>query len=293
MRTLLKIAAIVLLPLIGIVVLGIVLAWVYVDTLAERGVEQGATYALDVPTTLDSADVGVLSGSVELAGLTIDNPEGFEADHFLTLQNANLGVSLGSLMEDVVEVPSLTLHGIDLRLERTTNGANYKVILDNLSRFESGEKKEPDPNAKKFIIRSLTITNVSVHAGVVPIGGAIGDLTTAKVTVDEVVLRDVGSGSEPMSIADITTVVLKAILASAVEVGGGVIPDDVLVDVGDQLASMLDLEAMGVGDVEGIGEAIQDAQKTIEGAGDAIRGVGEELDGLLGGREKEESQDPG
>lgn len=284
MKLLLKIAAIVLLPLIGLVVLALVLAWVYVDSLAERGVERGATYALGVPTTLDSADVGVLNGSVELAGLEVSNPDGFEADHFLKLDDADMDVSLGSLMEDTVEVPSLVLEGIDLRLERTLEGANYNVIMDNLSRFESGEKEEADPSDKKFVIRTIEVRSVRVRVDAVPVGGAIGDLTTAEVTLDEVVLRDVGTAGEPMSIAQITDVVLKAILASAVEVGGGVLPDDVLSDIGDQLASLLDLEAMGVGGIEELGEV-------IEGVGDSIREAGEELGGLLGGG-KEDDEDP-
>ncbi|MFI4916109.1 MAG: AsmA family protein [Phycisphaerales bacterium JB060] len=309
----LKITVAVLLPLIGLAVLAVVLAWVYVDTLAEQGVERGATYALDVSTELGSADVGVLSGRVELSGLSVDNPEGFEADHFLTLENADAGVTLGSLMEDVVEVPGITLTGIDLHLERTTSGANYKVIMDNLARFENGEQKDPDPDAKKFVVRTLTLRDVTVHANIVPIGGAIGDLTTAEVTVDQVVLRDLGSGGEPMTIAEITTVVVKAVLASAIEVGGGVIPEDVLGDIGDQLAALLDLEDMGVGSIEGLGEAAADllgapVEEIIEGAGGAIEEAGEaiqkeadrakeRLGGLLPGQKKEEDEpkpeDPG
>ncbi|MEQ9095735.1 MAG: AsmA family protein [Phycisphaerales bacterium] len=313
MGKLLKIAAAVLLPLVGLVVFALVLGWIYVDSLAERGVERGATYALDVPTELGSADVGVLSGRVELSSLSVDNPDGFEAQHFLTLGNADVNVTLGTLMDDVVEVPSLTLAGIDLHLERTTDGANYKVIMDNLARFESGEQKDPDPDAKKFVVRTLAIRNVTIHADIVPIGGAIGDLTTTKLTVDEVVLRDVGSGGEPMTIAEITTVVVKAILASAIEVGGGVIPEDVLGEIGGQLASLLDLEDMGVGNIEGLGEAAADllgapVEGAIEEAGEAIEDAGEaiqkeadrakeRLGGLLPGQKKKEDEpkpdDPG
>ncbi len=317
MKLLLKILAIAIVPLIGLLVLAIVLAWVYVDSLAERGVERGATYALDVDTQLDSADIGITSGSVELSGLSVDNPEGFDADHFLTLSNASMSVSLNSLMEDTVEVPSLVLSGIELRLERTTEGANYRVIMDNLGRFEGGEQKAPDPDAKKFVIRTIAVRDVTIHADVVPIGGAIGDLTSAKLSVDEVVLRDVGSGGEPMSIAEITTVVLKAILASAIEVGGGVIPEDVLGELSDQLGSLLDLGEMGVGTIEGLGEAaadllgvdvdaaVGDAADTvgeaIEGTGEAIQEEAERarerLGGLLPGQKKQEPEeqprDPG
>lgn len=280
MAKLLKIAAIALLPLVGLVVLAVVLAWIYIDTLAERGVERGATYALGVGTTLDSADVGVLGGTVELKGLHVDNPEGFKADHFLELQEANLGVSLGSLMSDVVEVPSLRFTGIDVRLERTAQGANYAAIMDNLKRFEAGEKKEPDPSAKKFIVRTIEIRDVTIHADLVPIGGAIGELTSTKVTVPEVVLNDVGSAGDPKSIAEISVIVIKAILASAVEVGGGVLPEDILGELGSQLGALLDLEAMGVGGIEGLGEAAADLLGTPidETIRDATEGVGEAIE---------------
>lgn len=281
MKILLKITAIALLPLVGLVVLAVVLAWVYIDRLVESGVERGATYALAVPTTLGSADVGVLSGSVHLAALEVSNPEGFESPHFLKLGDASVDVSLNSLMGDTVEVPSLVLRSIDVRLERTVDKANYKIILDNLSRFEGGGKSEPDPSGKKFVISTIEIRDVTVHADVVPIGGAIGDLATAKVTLDEVVLRDVGTAGKPMSMAEISAVVLKAILASAVEIGGGVLPEDVLGDIGAQLASMLDLGEMGVGDVEGLGRAAGDllgvpVGETIDGVKDAVEDAGEQ-----------------
>lgn len=325
MKKLAKIAAIALLPLVGLVVLAIVLVWVYIDTLAERGVERGATYALDVPTTLNSADIGVLAGRIELSGLEVSNPQGFTAPHFLTLANTEVNVSLGSLASDVVEVPSLVLSGIDIRLERTLEGANYKVILDNLKRFEGEEKAEPQPEGKKFVIRSVQIRDVKVHVDAVPVGGAIGQLTTAEITVPEVTLRDVGSGAKPMSIAELTAVILKAILASAVDIGGDVLPEDVLGELGDQLAGMLDLSEMGVGSIEGLTEkaaqllgapvegtaeevqgAIQGAaeqvQEAVEGATDAIQKEADKARERLGGilprqkkeePKKEEPKDPG
>ena len=183
MKKIARIAAIALLPLIGVLVLAVVLAWVWIDSLAERAVERGATYALDVPATLESADVGLFTGGVEFSGLEVANPQGFTAPHFLKLSSTDADVALGSLASDTVEVPSITLVGIDLRLERTADGANYQTILDNLSRFESGEKTEPEPDARKFVIRTLHIRDISVHVDTVPVEGAIGELAKTQVTV--------------------------------------------------------------------------------------------------------------
>lgn len=312
MNKLAKIAAIALLPIIAVAVLLVVLGWIWIDSLAERSVERGATYALDVPTTLDSADVHLMGGGVELSGLEVSNPEGFQAPHFLKLGSTNLDVSIGSLTSDVIEVPSLVLSGIDLRLERSARGSNYKVLLDNLARFEKGEKAEPSPEGKRFVIRTLTIRDVTVHVDAVPIEGAIGEFASAEVSVSEVVLRDVGSAGEPMSIPDLTALILKTILASAVDVGGGVLPGDVLDELGGQLASMLDLGAMGVGEIQGLGQQAADllglpvedaldgaagaAEEAVEGVQDAVQREAdrarERLGGLLGGGSKKEEPKP-
>ncbi|NRA57154.1 MAG: AsmA family protein [Phycisphaerales bacterium] len=325
MKKLAKIASIAILPIASLVVMAVILAWIYIDTVAQSGVERGATYALDVPTTLVSADVGILSGGVTLTGLEVSNPNGFDAPHFLKLGSTDLDVSLGSLTSDTVEIPSLVLSGIDVRLERTTEGSNYRAILDNLSRFEKGEKAEPKPDGKTFVIRTLEIRDVKVHVDAVPIGGALGELASAEMTVPEVVLRDVGSGGKPMSIAELSAVILKTILASAIDVGGDVLPEDVLGELGGQLSSMLRLDEMGVGDIEGLGQqaaallgapvedvteqvqgALDDASSAAQGAVEDVQdSIAEEaerardrLGGLLGGGRsdepaKEDPKDPG
>ena len=111
-----------------------------------------------------------------------------------------------------------------------------------------------------------------------------------------------------MSVAELSAVILKTILASAVEVGAGVLPEDVLGELGDQLASMLNLSEMGVGDIEGLGrqaaemlgapvdELTDQARGAVDDAVGGVRdAVGEQADrardrlgGLLGGGEKDE-----
>lgn len=272
-----------------------------------------------MPTELASADIGVFAGQVELSGLQVRNPTGFRDPHFLTLADTQVDVSLGSLSSDVVEAPLVVLDGIELRLERTLDGSNYGVILENLKRFEKGEKKEPKPDGKKFVIRTVQLRNITVHVDAVPVGGALGDLTSARISVPELTLHDIGSAGQPMSVAELTAVVLKAILASAIDVGGGVLPEDVIGELGDRLAEMLDLKAMGVGDIEGLSaaaadllglpaealadevqgavegavqDATEDARRAVEDATDAVRKetdrARERIGDLLPGRKKED-----
>ena len=71
--------------LVIVLVAVVVIAFVSIDAIARAGIERGATFALGVPTTLGSANIGILSGEFTMSGLDVTNPEGFDGDYFLQL----------------------------------------------------------------------------------------------------------------------------------------------------------------------------------------------------------------
>lgn len=288
-RKLVVVLAVLLILLIGAVAAALFL----IDSIARRGIEGGATYALMVPTSLDKADVGVFSGSFSMQGLTVDNPEGYSRDHFLTLDSGGVQVALGTLTRDVVELPELTLTGVEVSLLREGGKSNYGTILENLKRFESGkaDPKTREPG-KKFVIRKLEIRNVKAHVSLLPVGG---EATTAEVIVPEIVMTDVGSDGSGVSLGQVTNIVLKAIIASLVNAGGNLIPSDIANELESGLGELASLGEMGIdvaadfgkgleniiGDVgQDAGKAVEDAAKEAE---NAIKGATEGLKRILPG----------
>ncbi|MEE8155003.1 MAG: hypothetical protein V3T53_08650 [Phycisphaerales bacterium] len=310
MKKLIKLVAVLLILL----VLATVAVALYVDTIAKTAIERGATYALGVETTLGSADVGLLSGTFSMGGLTVANPAGFETPHFTHLQEGSVEVALGSLRKETVELPTLILSGLDIHLDKIEGKANYDVILENLSRFESGEDAEKEADGKKFVINEILIQRIVVHVQLLPIGG---DLTKLDVPIDEIRLRNVGSDSDhSVLMSELTNVIIKAVLAAIVQKGGGLIPADVLGDLGQGLAGLESLTEMGVdiaatfgGEVQAIvgdfshlakpleslgpelGRAAEGLGEITEGIDDAIKNVGEGRGGLLGGDKKKDDKD--
>ena len=285
MKKLAKLVA-VLLVLLGVAVLGI---FIYIDAIAKAAIERGSTYALGVETTLRWADVGILSGAFAMGGLKIDNPDGFDGDHFLQLERADVEVSLASLRQDTVELPLLALRGVDMKLERTPAGANYQVILDNLKRFESNQSKDPAPSdesGRTFVIREVLISDVNVEVDLLPIGG---QLNRVEVAIDEIRLTNLGS--EGVSMSQLTDVIIQAILAAVVQ-NATDLPIDLINDLGGGLAGLTGLGFDATfkvgGDVTALaGDVLGEVTKTVGGAGEY---VGEEigkamegLGGLLGG----------
>lgn len=249
-----------------ILVVAIAAGAFYIDSIARQGIEGGSTYALGVPTNLDKADVGLLSGEFSMAGLNVSNPEGFTSPHFLALSEGAVSVSLGSLRQEVVELPTLILSGISMNLERAGDKSNYKVILENLKRFESGggpPEKKPEEGGKKFVIRNLEIRDVNVHVNLLPAGG---ELTKVDVPIDLIQLKDVGSGGESVRMSDLAGVILKTIMTVAVQKGGQ-LPGDIATELTNGLGELQNLGDQGITVLLGDGGVVQTFGKTAEELG--------------------------
>ena len=276
----------ILLGLVGVVVLlvvvAVVAAFIYIDQVAKHSIERGATYALAVPTTLDSADINVFAGEFGFEGLTVSNPEGYDTPHFLDLGSAAAAVDLSTLRQEIVEIPTLTIENVDIYLDKEGGKANYEVIIENLQRFESKDagdappaETDPDAPKKQFVIRKVEVRNVTAHVEFLPVAG---NLTRTTVTVPEIILENVGE-KDPVTIAKLTNILIKAIFASVLSVGSGVLPDGVINGLNAGLGGLTDLASSGIGLGVDLGEGVVNVVGSVGGAavgaaGDVIQGAG-------------------
>ena len=220
-----------------IVLVGIIVVVLSFDAIAKVAVEKGASYALGVKTSLNSAKVGLFSGKFRLAGLRVDNPAGFHSDHFLTLSEGGLDLSMRSLAQDTIVVPLLKLKGIDVYLERRGDGkTNYSVLLDHLQRMESAGKPSTKKGTK-YVVRQIVIEDVTAHVNLIPV---IGKLTATTVHIPEIRLENVGSeDNKGVLLAELTGKLVKEILVAVVQKGTGIIPNDMAKDLNSSLKGLV------------------------------------------------------
>ena len=107
--------------------------------------------------------------------------------------------------------------------------------------------------------------------------------------IPEILLKDVGSAGNPVSLAELTNIITQAILASAAEFGGGVIPEEIL---GDLKTNLDGLNALAENGVEilttEVDKALDEAQKQLDEEAEELQdkakdAVNKGLNDLLGG----------
>ncbi len=241
-------------------------ALVFAGSALAKAVESGASYALGVPVTLDSAAPSPLSGALSLSGLVVSNPPGCRAADFLRMRSARTQVALSTLLSERVEIPSLVFEGIEIDLERNAQGTNYGAILEALERFESDAGKDAQPSRKKLVVRELVLRDVRVRANLTP---ELGDASAVELKLPELSLHDLGE----VTVAELAAQTLEALLAATVDAGGSALSKDLLKDLDRSL------DRLGKDVLDGVRARLG---TSLERAGDDVRkaadGLGRQLE---------------
>ena len=248
----------IVLGLLVVLVVIVVVALGMIDSLAKRGVESGATYALGVETTVDDLDLSLMGGSLRMDGLTVSNPEGYQTPHMMKSGRFNLAVRIGSVFGETVELPHFELDGLDINIEQKLMANNISEILENLNRFESQEPAEKKPGKRVKIDRVL-IKDVVAN---VQMAGA-GEAGRLSVKVPTIELENVSSdNADGILISELTARLVMAVLAAVVEQGGDIIPADTLKAISGGVSGL----ATAIG-----GNAANLARQATDSAAEAIK----------------------
>jgi len=288
-----------LLAIVGLLVClciaAIIFAFYSIDTIARRAIESGGTYALGVPTTLDSASVGILSSTFSMSGLKVANPPGYGSSPFMSLGSGGVAVTLSSLREPVVQLPRLTLDNLNVSLEKKSGAANFNVILDNLKKLSSGSTSKGSGSEKKFVIKELSLKNINVGVDLIGGPGAIGDLTKIKIPIKEIKLENVGQtgtgvAGTGVTLEQLSSIIVQAVLAAASEKGNGILPAEILGELQSGLANLgqldkLDMKVLADPSlIQKIGG--QNAAKAVEQGKKAVDDAAKKVTDLIPGIKK-------
>mgnify|MGYP005837083211 CR=1 FL=1 len=280
---------------LGVLIVVLVVAiWLWGDAAARKGVEIGGTDALGVKTTLGSASIGWLSGTVALRGLKIANPQGYQTDRLMALGGGKVACNISSLLSDEVVVREIIIEEPELTIELKPGLPPKSNLGDLLASMQADQpappkKEEPKPKqegeGRRFRVDLIRVIKTKVRFHLLM--GKTADLVLPDIELREVRNTD---GSLPR-LVDIFRQVLVGMSASAFQNARGVVPDDLLRSFGDPLASAQKLIGGSMkfaGDAAGkaaetAGKALEAAGKATEGATKAAGEVGKGVTGAIKG----------
>lgn len=272
------IAAVIIVLIAGI----IIFVNVYGDQALKYGVETAGEKALKVDVRVEDLSLAILAGKLNIDGLVIDNPEGYQHPTFLEAQHSYMALNTKSLLSDTIEFDQITLDGITVVVEQKGLTNNLKEILANLPKAEEPQAPpaEEGKAKKNVVVKELELTNVNVKVSLLP---GVGRATALSLKLAPIRMTDLGTESK-MDAAILVKEIILAIALGIAEQGKGMIPTDMIESISGQIGeTLLKGGQETLKQVEGLGKGILDGGKNI----------GEEATGLLKGlipKKEDESQ---
>jgi uncharacterized protein involved in outer membrane biogenesis len=221
-----KLAIRLLIALLVLVILAVVAVRLFLDGAIRRGVETAGPMLTKVDVKLAGVSLSLLSGSGNLKGLVIGNPEGFKTPLAIQVGSASLMVQPGSIFSDKVVIHSVNVQAPEITFETDLRANNLSKILANVEEATGGSApaKPNDPAqkkaSKKLQVDDFLISGGKIHVSVTTLGGQ-----SMTVPLPEIHLSGLGQGPDGITAAELTKVVLRAIEKESVQAASGAVAD--------------------------------------------------------------------
>lgn len=181
-------------------------AYFYLQHSLRGAIEQQVGERLGTGVQVGFARITLFPPGVQLAGITVRNPDGFDSRDFLKTQRIHMAIASYDHGARLLDVPQMTFHGMEIWIEHKGRRGNHRVIQDNLRRFDR-RHGVTRADKTKFIIHELRIQGLTAYVQ----SGSHDRVTD----VPEIVLRDVGAGRDGVTLGELAGVITDAALRAA------------------------------------------------------------------------------
>jgi len=231
-----------------IVVIALVLVG-KINPIVKSGIEKTGPVILKAPVTLEGVNISFFSGSGELKGFTVGNPEGYKTSYAFQMDRLKVDLDVKSVTSDKIHIEDIIIDSPNIVFEGGFGKNNLSQLQKNASTFTSGGSKEKE-TASDSQSQKLLIDHVLIQNGTISV--SMGILQGKKLTVPlpKIELKDIGKEKDA-SMSDALGEVLAAI-------NKAVIP-----------AVQQEVTKLGKG-LGGTGETVQEG---VKGGMDKIKGL--------------------
>ena len=252
-----------------IFIVGIIVLFLALNSIVAEGVRTFGTQATGTKVELQSVNISPFSGSVELKGLYVANPQDCQNKNAFVLGHFYVDMKLMSLFTDKIVINNVIIEDVAVDFEPSvTKGSNLHEIKNNIMKYcgvdktstgsgevKDGEKKEKEPvkpdtapqkPGKKVMIKYFVIKNgtISVSSSLIKTG--------VNVPMPKIEMQDIGA-DDSKSAGD----VLQEIY------------DQMLKGIGSAVSGVQGIKLDGIRDdvakaTEGVGKGMKESIKSLQ-----------------------------
>jgi uncharacterized protein involved in outer membrane biogenesis len=189
------------LVIVVLIVIAVALLFTRLDSLVAKAIEENGSNVTQTSVSVSGVDLSLREGRGTIRGLTVANPEGFDARNAFSLDEITLDIDIESLRGEPIVIDEIRIKAPVVNAEITKTGAsNIEKIRENVKAYSAGGEGQSSKPAKLIRIRRFVFEEGRVEVDVSELG-----LENRTVELPEIRLSDVGGtgGAPPDEIAKI------------------------------------------------------------------------------------------
>jgi hypothetical protein len=157
-------------------------------------------------------DLALTEGRADLAGITIDNPTGYDTDYAVRVGHASVALDVGSLAGEVPVIDELTLDGALINAEQRDKASNLTDIQSHAT--ASSEDAPPSAEPGRIIVKRFRLSDARL-------------LLTSEylsepeeLSLRDIVVNDIGVATGGATYSQAAEAMLTPVLAAARSAAG-------------------------------------------------------------------------
>ncbi len=213
---------------LAVLLIGGFALWQYSARLLDSGLEAGAARALDTKVTVSGSRLNLLKPSYGVASVSAEGPLG--DPRYFSAVSVECRTSWRKLLDDVLTVELVRIGSLAINL--TSEDARWNI--EGLGGSDDSSE-EGDGGARAWHLELLEIGNVTIRV-------RMGKDESVH-TLQDIVLKGLGSSEEGFSVEEITEIVVGLVLDQLAKLADAAIPHELLSSTArDLLPQSLDTE---------------------------------------------------
>jgi len=224
----------------------------YFDSIVKNGIEVVGSRLLGTSVTVNSVSLSPLNSSGTIRGLSIENPQGFNSDYAIQLDELSVNLNASSVFSDVVEIESVRVVQPQITYETRITNDNIRALIANLSSDSTGEAENGASVAqseagKRIIIRRLTLVDPQLNL--------VAAIVTAPIPLPDIELNDIGAEDDSTTVADALQLVMSTLSSTILS------------------ASLPNLEDLREGVQDRLQDGVEQVEDVVEELGGRLRSI--------------------
>jgi hypothetical protein len=179
------------------------------DGAVAATIERHGSALTGTDVEVGAVDLALTAGRADIAGLTIDNPSGYDTDYAVRIGRASVALDVASLTGDVPVIEELTLDDALINAEQRDTASNLTDIQRHATSSSGGEGEGAAADPGRIVIERFRVRNARVLLTSPHLREA------EELPLRDILVENVGSAAGGATYSEAAEALLAPVLAEA------------------------------------------------------------------------------